>query len=70
MHREMEHTVALVDGKEEVGFDSLPQALKWVKKRLIEEALESCEGNRTWAAKRLGISRSNLQHTIRRLDVN
>ena len=49
--------------------ESLPEALERIKKTMIEEALQGCEGNRTRAAEVLGISRPNLQKTMKRLGV-
>ena len=49
--------------------EALPQALERIKKTMIEKALEACEGNRTRAAEKLGISRPNLQKTMKRLGV-
>jgi len=50
--------------------EALPQALERIKKAMIEKALEACEGNRTGAAENLGISRPNLQKTMKRLGVS
>ena len=47
--------------------ESLPQALQRIKKTIIVDVLAGCEGNRTRAAAQLGISRPNLQKTMRRL---
>jgi len=49
--------------------EALPQALERIKRTMIEKALEECEGNRTRAAEKLGISRPNLQKTMKRLGV-
>jgi len=49
--------------------ESLPRALERIKKTMIEKALSACEGNRTRAAEKLGISRPNLQKTMKRLGV-
>ena len=49
--------------------ESLPTALQRIKKTLIEEALVASAGNRTRAAQRLGLSRPNLQKTMKRLGI-
>jgi transcriptional regulator with PAS, ATPase and Fis domain len=50
--------------------DSLPEALRRLRESMIREALEKCGGNRTHAAALLGISRANLQRTMRRLGID
>ena len=50
--------------------ESLTQALERIRKTMIQEALAECEGNRTRAADKLGISRPNLQKMMKRLGVN
>ena len=37
---------------------------------MIVDALEACGGNRTRAARELGISRPNLQKTMKRLGID
>ena len=39
------------------------------RRRLVEEILRECGGNRTQAAKRLGMERSNLIKLIKRLGI-
>lgn len=58
-----------VDGRMRTCFEPLPQAMKRIKKTIIEETLESCAGNRTRTAEKLGISRPNLQKAMKRLGI-
>ncbi len=51
--------------KKKIG--SLVGVLKDVEKQLLQEALETYEGNITRAAEALGIARQNLQYRIKRL---
>ncbi|MFH1570546.1 MAG: sigma 54-interacting transcriptional regulator [Gemmatimonadota bacterium] len=50
--------------------ESLPAALERIKREMIVKALESCGGNRTRAARQLGLSRPNLQKTMKRLGID
>ena len=43
---------------------TLKEAVEALEKRMIREALESCRGNRTLAAKSLGLSRQGLLNKI------
>ncbi|MEE9226780.1 MAG: helix-turn-helix domain-containing protein [Acidobacteriota bacterium] len=47
----------------------LPQGIKEVERRFIELALERSRGNRTAAARLLGIHRNTLFHKIRQLRI-
>ena len=47
--------------------ESLSAALQRIKSRMIEDAQADCGGNLTRTAKVLGMSRANLQSTMRRL---
>jgi len=49
--------------------EALPDAMQRIKKTLIINALEETQGNRTRAATTLGISRPNLQKTMKRLGI-
>ena len=49
--------------------ESLTAAMRRIKRGVIEQALTACGGNRTKAAQRLGMSRPNLQKTMKRLGV-
>ena len=51
---------------EQVG---LSASLNRLQRRLIEDALKKCDGNRTHAARMLKIDRSNLIRLMRRLDI-
>lgn len=44
----------------------LPQAVREVERRLLETALRRCGGNRTEAARLLGIHRNTLQNKLQR----
>ena len=46
--------------------EGMPEALERIKKAMIADALAACAGNRTRAARQLGISRPNLQKTMKR----
>ena len=46
---------------------SLPEILKEFEQRLIESALNECGGIQARAARKLGISRSNLNYRIKKL---
>jgi transcriptional regulator with AAA-type ATPase domain/ligand-binding sensor domain-containing protein len=48
---------------------SYSQSLDRFRRRLVEEALRECRGNRTHAAKLLGMDRSNLVALIKRLGI-
>jgi DNA-binding NtrC family response regulator len=48
---------------------SLPAAEDRFQRRMIEDALRQCNGNRTQAAKMLGINRRSLYERMRRLDI-
>jgi len=50
--------------------ESMPDALERIKTAMIVDALEACGGNRTRAARQLGISRPNLQKTMKRLGID
>ncbi len=43
---------------------SLPEALAELEQRLLREALQRCDGNRSQAARDLGISRQRLNHRL------
>jgi len=45
------------------------ESLDRFSRRLVEEALRECNGNRTQAAKKLGMDRSNLRALIKRLGI-
>ena len=45
------------------------QAIDGFRRRLIEEALRASEGNRSQAARRLGMDRSNLRNLMKRLAI-
>ena len=45
------------------------ESLKQFRRRLIEKALQECDGNRTKAADILGIDRTNLVHLIKSLGI-
>lgn len=47
----------------------LKSAMQHFQKKLIESALGRCDGNRSQAARQLGISRSNLQQKMKRLGI-
>jgi transcriptional regulator with GAF, ATPase, and Fis domain/tetratricopeptide (TPR) repeat protein len=47
----------------------LKSAMQHFQKKLIENALGRCDGNRSQAARQLGISRSNLQQKMKRLGI-
>ena len=47
----------------------LKQALREPEKRIIEQALKWCSGNRERAAEILGINRSTLFHKLKKLDI-
>jgi transcriptional regulator with PAS, ATPase and Fis domain len=49
--------------------ESLTAALDRLKRQMIEEAVSDCDGNVSHAAHLLGMSRQNLQNTMRRLDL-
>jgi DNA-binding NtrC family response regulator len=49
--------------------ESLTAAMRRIKRSMIEQALTACGGNRTRAAQRLGMSRPNLQKTMKRLGI-
>ena len=48
---------------------TLPDALEALERRLIVEALRAEQGVQARAARRLGVSRSNLSYRIRKLDI-
>ena len=48
---------------------SYGESLDRLRRRIVEEALRACDGNRTQAAKRLGMSRPNLVTLIKRLGI-
>lgn len=49
--------------------ESLTTALERLKRQMIEEAIADCDGNVSHAARLLGMSRQNLQNTMRRLEM-
>ncbi|MFT5086993.1 MAG: transcriptional regulator with PAS, ATPase and Fis domain [Candidatus Latescibacterota bacterium] len=49
--------------------ETLPDAMRRIKREIIEKALGECGANRSYTATKLGISRTNLQHTMRRLGI-
>lgn len=51
-------------------YETLPEAVERFKREMIANALMKADENRTRAAKLLGISRSNLQHTMKRLKLD
>lgn len=53
----------------EVGDQTLPEALEALERRLIVGALRQEQGVQARAARRLGVSRSNLNYRIRKLDI-
>ncbi|TVQ92805.1 MAG: sigma-54-dependent Fis family transcriptional regulator [Deltaproteobacteria bacterium] len=48
---------------------ALPDALQAYERRIIIAALQACEGVQARAARRLGVSRSNLNYRIQRLGI-
>lgn len=48
---------------------SLSASLKRLQRRMVEDALRESGGNRTQAAKRLGMDTANLRHLIKRLGI-
>ncbi len=48
---------------------SLPEKVAAFERDLIREALRACDGSRTDAARRLGISRQSLQYKLEKLDI-
>jgi transcriptional regulator with GAF, ATPase, and Fis domain len=48
---------------------SLSASLKRLQRRMVEDALRESGGNRTQAAKRLGMDTANLRHLIKRLRI-
>ena len=54
---------------EQMPNETLPNAMRRIKMEIIEQALARCGGNRSCTAAKLGISRTNLQHTMRRLGI-
>jgi DNA-binding NtrC family response regulator len=54
---------------EQMPNETLPKAMRRIKMEIIEQALARCGGNRSCTATKLGISRTNLQHTMRRLGI-
>ncbi len=49
---------------------TLPAAEDQFQRRMIEDALRQCDGNRTQAAKMLGIDRRSLYERMKRLDIH
>lgn len=45
----------------------LEQAVKELERRYIQAVLDRCDGNRSRAAKRLGIHRNTLRNKIKKL---
>ena len=45
------------------------QALSDIERRAIRETLELCNGNRTEAARRLGISQKSIYNKMKRYDL-
>jgi transcriptional regulator with GAF, ATPase, and Fis domain len=50
--------------------ETLPQAVERLERQLIERALHEFKGNRTKAAKRLGLTRQGLSKKIQRYDIS
>ena len=50
--------------------DNLPKAVSELEQSNIVQALEKYEGNRTKAAEKLGIGRTNLIAKIRKYNIN
>ena len=48
---------------------SYSESLDQLRRRLVEEALHQTGGNRTQAAKRLGMDVANLRRLIKRLEI-
>jgi len=49
--------------------EGLSAAVESLQRRLVENALKECEGNRTYAALMLKIDRSNLIRLMKRLGI-
>lgn len=58
------------DVYQEADSESLEEILTGVEKGILNSTLASCQGNISQAAKKLGISRQNLQHRIKRLELD
>jgi len=48
---------------------TLPEALDTVKRQMLSVALRQTGGNKTQAARLLGITRQHLQHLIKKLGI-
>jgi len=51
------------------GTENIPSALADQERRLVEEALKSCNGNQSEAARRLGIGRDALRYKMKRFNL-
>jgi DNA-binding NtrC family response regulator len=55
--------------KSEINVPDSPLTIKEAEKKLIINALNECDGNRTLAAKRIGISRRTLHRKLKEYDI-
>ena len=60
-----------LDGRDAAGSSDLyAEALEWMESYLIKRVLQSCDGNQSKAAERLGITRGSLRHKIKALGIS